>query len=204
MIKELYLPLDEAARVAECSERALLQRGAQGLMPIYVLVDNYEYTNVVDKEGLDPSFHDRLNGRQQVLESSLADYLDDPEASLHIVHYAYCPVKTQWTFLLFPPVKMRDSKLIVMTADLKTAGLLPNDTMSSLSEFVDDPRWPAELDIAILAWQAACHKHGLSDRPRDFIEQWVAEQYPDLPPEALKRVSTIANWNKSTGRKPAT
>jgi hypothetical protein len=64
----------------------------------------------------------------------------------------------------------------------------------------DDPRWPEELGIALTAWRAACNnaeKEG--KRPGAYIREWLAKHYPKLSDEAVKRIATVANWDKSPG-----
>lgn len=64
----------------------------------------------------------------------------------------------------------------------------------------DDPRWPEELGIAMTAWRAACNGvDGTGKRPGAFIRDWLTEHYPDLSSEAIKRIATVANWDKQAG-----
>lgn len=67
-------------------------------------------------------------------------------------------------------------------------------------EFMDDPKWPVELDIAVTAWRAARNRAEHERvRPGAFIRDWLASYYPDLSEEARRRIATVANWDKSPG-----
>jgi hypothetical protein len=73
-------------------------------------------------------------------------------------------------------------------------------TQEGRDDFADDPRWPDELGIALTAWRAACTQSGSSGkRPGAFIKDWLKTNYPGLSGEAIKRISTIANWDKTPG-----
>jgi hypothetical protein len=215
------LHLNEAAEIANCTVRAILQHGAEGGLPIYALVDNYKFINIIETEkvpgseetldrvlvwtDLPSAFHSPLNGRHRVLESCLAEYVEDSEASLFIVRYEPSDGEMdswmkRWVFVSMPPIKLSETKLVVMTADLRKMGLIPNDAMTSLSEFVDDPRWPLCLDIAIAAWREAIKEYKIDDRPRNFLEQWVKKHYPDLDQGTVDHICIVANWNKNVGR----
>jgi hypothetical protein len=67
-------------------------------------------------------------------------------------------------------------------------------------------RYASELDIATIAWRAAAT--GWSENlpgaptPTEFIKAWVGQHYPDLAPDAVSRIATVANWDKRRGRKP--
>lgn len=220
MIKELYLPIAEAAEAAKCTVRALLQRGAENTLPIYVQLNDFSYFNIVLTEHVPdrsepvqavlPNDHvvesltNPLNGRFRASPFCLGTFLLNPEkARLLPEHYQYdeeWQVKKQWVFYSMTGPWLKDAALLVMTDDLKKAGLLPDDTLTSLLEFVDDPRWPVELDIAVMAWQAASKELGVDDRPKEFIVKWLESTFPQLKHDQVRRISTIANWNKKSGR----
>lgn len=68
-------------------------------------------------------------------------------------------------------------------------------------EWLDHPLFPEELSIAITAWNAAVTNSGQSGkRPGEFIREWLSENYPGLKAEAIKRIATVANWEKIGGR----
>lgn len=71
---------------------------------------------------------------------------------------------------------------------------------SSAALECDDPRWPEELGIALTAWRAACNGvDGSGKRPGAFIREWLAAHYSSLSSEAVKRIATVANWDKQPG-----
>ena len=221
MIKELYLSIAEAALEAKCTERALLQHGAEGILPVYAKLTDFTYLSIMfterssdvsesvttflkydhDVDGQAPP----LNGWFLVTPSCLDSYNQDPDrAILSPVYYKYDENGewiNRWEMTSISTL-VRNTPLRVLTSDLKKAGLLADDTNTSLLEFVDDPRWPEELDIAIAAWIAARKELTMDKRPGIFIEQWLKKHYPTLPPEQAKRIKTIANWNKKGGRPP--
>lgn len=71
----------------------------------------------------------------------------------------------------------------------------PNDT----SFFADHPNKPPELDLALIAWRTACTQCPEGVRPGKFIREWLSENYPTLSTEAIDRIGTVANWDKSPG-----
>lgn len=66
----------------------------------------------------------------------------------------------------------------------------------------DHENWPPELDVAILAWRAVSNGWGDStENPKERLVGWLRMHYPDLSEEQFKRISTVANWHKTPGRK---
>ena len=58
---------------------------------------------------------------------------------------------------------------------------------------------PEELDIALIAWRAACNGVKQGEKPGAFIRDWLAKNYPALSDEARKRIAIVANWDKTPG-----
>lgn len=76
----------------------------------------------------------------------------------------------------------------------------PDPDADAATQYADDPRWPEELDIAFTAWRAACNGVERSGkRPSAFIRDWLAASYPNLSQEAVRRITTVANWDKKPG-----
>lgn len=68
-------------------------------------------------------------------------------------------------------------------------------------EWMDHPLFPEELSIAITAWNAAVVNSEQSGmRPGEFIRKWLGTNNPGLKAEAIKRIATVANWEKVGGR----
>lgn len=66
----------------------------------------------------------------------------------------------------------------------------------------DDDRWPAELDAALRAWRAVTKGYDREEgTPRRRLAAWVEKNFPDLSKEAIARVATVANWDKTKGKK---
>lgn len=216
------MPLQEAADVTKSSSRALLQFGFEKNLPVYAQVKDYGFFNIIeiteDAEGNQikqrvltdndfPEFLDNpFNGRLLVNKGCLDGCARDPENAQILLefhqHLTKADSKICVRHIFYgKPLNLQNTPLEVMVSDLKDVGLLPNDNLQNLTEFVDDPRWPHELDIAVMVWRAALSDHALEDRPREFIEKWLAENYPDLNKEQVLRISTMVNWNKSPGRK---
>lgn len=226
MINEIYLPLHEAAEITKSSIRALLQHGAENGLPIYAQVENYGYYNIlecdINSEGIDinqkilgdnnfPEFFENpLNGRFQVQKECLDACARDPENALIFLEYRRFDSKDKPNACIKRYIfcglnfYFKNASLEVMVSDLRDAGLLPNTNLRNMTEFVDDPRWTDELDIAVMAWRAASSTLSLEDRPREFIEKWLLDNRPDLSKEQVLRITTITNWNKSPGRKLTT
>ncbi len=66
------------------------------------------------------------------------------------------------------------------------------------SELASD-QIPEELDIALIAWRAACTGIKQGEKPGVFIRDWLAKNYPALSDEARKRIAIVANWDKTPG-----
>jgi len=102
----------------------------------------------------------------------------------------------------------KDSVLVVRTAVIQEflgRALEPGKTaeMPAISLIDDAEREgnqvPEELDIALIAWRAACKNVKQGEKPRVFIRGWLAKNYPALSDEARKRIATVANWDKTPG-----
>ena len=64
------------------------------------------------------------------------------------------------------------------------------------------PNYPPELDIAFQAWRAVCKESPPSDgTPRQRLERWIRNAYPDLVSEEVGRIATVANFDKQGGRR---
>lgn len=62
--------------------------------------------------------------------------------------------------------------------------------------------FPIELRIAIVAYRAVMNGYG--DESQTFknrLKSFVAKSYPSLPTEAIERIGTVSNNDKSVGRK---
>ncbi len=67
-----------------------------------------------------------------------------------------------------------------------------------------DPHFSGELEAAILAWQYASERaEKAKKKPRALIVEWLKENRPqyDDGGKAFERISTLANWEKTTGPK---
>ena len=60
---------------------------------------------------------------------------------------------------------------------------------------------PDELDCALMALRAIRNGYGTETTPRKRIVEWLAAHRPDLTDDARKRIATVANPDKATGRK---
>lgn len=68
----------------------------------------------------------------------------------------------------------------------------------------DSETYPPELDIAMQAWRAVTNGRDINVNPKNQIETWIDEHYPDrkkLSKEAKERIAVICNWEKSGGRR---
>ena len=77
---------------------------------------------------------------------------------------------------------------------------IPESTIAE-SE-VDPADLPNELHTANIAFRAVKNGHG--DRtatPKNRLIDYLEKNFTDLKPEAVKRIATVANPDKSTGRK---
>ncbi len=66
------------------------------------------------------------------------------------------------------------------------------------------PHFSGELEAAILAWQYASERaEGSKKKPRALIVEWLQANRPQYGQKgnAFERISTLANWEKTTGPK---
>ncbi len=88
--------------------------------------------------------------------------------------------------------------LYVTVEDMdRMCGLIPDE---NLSELFDNPEFPDELKIAITAWQVAQDSKEQGVRPTALITKWLKKMHPNLKKDAITRIVTIANWDKTPGR----
>lgn len=73
------------------------------------------------------------------------------------------------------------------------------NSVASNDHKCDDPKWPEELDIATIAWETARSQCPAGVRPGKFIRDWLSLERPHLSAEAINRIATVANWDKSPG-----
>ncbi len=219
-VKELYLPIEDAAKAAQCTVRALLQRGAEGTIPIYVQLGPIAYTDIYvsnrEPNGgmselvkgtvsdITQEFYPTARGQFRLTPRCVENHLQSPKtAELEIEHYVFDEegqLIKYWRLTNFLLERILVQPLLVMTDDLKKTGLLPDDTNTSLLKFIDDPRWPDELQLAITVWEEACIKFGPPDRPKVFMMEWLESKHPELSKDQIERIAMIANWNKKSGR----
>jgi len=85
--------------------------------------------------------------------------------------------------------------------DLSDANAL--NILASESQFTVDPiDFPAELDIGRIAFQAV--QNGYGDQTATFrnrLVDFLNAHYSELTDEAVNRIATVANPDKTTGRK---
>ena len=76
------------------------------------------------------------------------------------------------------------------------------DPVARLESDIDPQDLPQELDAANLAYRSVLN--GCGDQKATFRNRLIAyleENYSDLPKEAVQRIATVANPDKTTGRK---
>ena len=81
-------------------------------------------------------------------------------------------------------------------------GLAINSADDSTVSDIDPSELPTELDVANTAFRAVLNGHG--DRSETFknrLKHYLKETYPLLKNEAIERIATVANPDKSPGRK---
>ena len=64
----------------------------------------------------------------------------------------------------------------------------------------DSSTYPAELDIAFQAWRATSTRPDSSKTPKEQINVWVREHYPETSKEAQQRIAIMCNWAPRGGR----
>jgi hypothetical protein len=67
---------------------------------------------------------------------------------------------------------------------------------------LDPSDLPRELDAANMAFRAYTNQYGASTAtPKQWLLEWLQKSYPDFKWEQIQRIATVANPDKSTGRK---
>jgi hypothetical protein len=67
---------------------------------------------------------------------------------------------------------------------------------------IDPADLPIELDAANLAFRAVMNGYGdPSKTPRNRLIDYIEENFPDFKSEQVQRIATVANPDKTTGRK---
>jgi hypothetical protein len=67
---------------------------------------------------------------------------------------------------------------------------------------IDPSDLPIELDAANLAFRAVMNNYGdQSTTPRNRLVDYIEEHFPEFKPEQVQRIATVANPDKTTGRK---
>lgn len=67
----------------------------------------------------------------------------------------------------------------------------------------DSSTYPYELDIAMQAWRGALNDNTSDVGAKKKIMAWLDNHYSkELSNEAKSRISVVANWEKSGGRRP--
>ncbi len=88
------------------------------------------------------------------------------------------------------------------TLDSKEHLPFEQDAVSKQENYLDPGDYPDELFAAIDAYRAVMNGYGdQSATPRKRLIALLKERYPDLKSEARERVATVANPDKSPGRK---
>lgn len=66
---------------------------------------------------------------------------------------------------------------------------------------IDPSDLPIELDAANMAYRAVLNGYGSSDTFRNRLIEYLFETFPYLKNDAIQRIATVANPDKTTGRK---
>jgi hypothetical protein len=66
---------------------------------------------------------------------------------------------------------------------------------------IDPSDFPPELDAANVAFRAISNGYGKSPSKRNRLIEYLQAHYPHFKPEQVKRIATVANPDKTTGRK---
>lgn len=149
-----------------------------------------------------------LSGLQPIGKKSFISYRKNPaSAKIEVDLRKVLKLSDDSKEYLFYPTPhvfireaLNDGQLFVMRADIgRLTGLSPDE---NLSELFEHPNWPKELGIAINAWQAVQYSKEQGVKPSELIRNWLKSKYPtatEMSEAAVKRITTIANWDKTPG-----
>jgi hypothetical protein len=114
----------------------------------------------------------------------------------------------QWKFLKLTPNGFR--AIEEAAREIKNAGAVKDDDVLSaqrhgeanLKEDIDPSDQPEELQAANIAFRAITNGYGNQSKPpRARLEDFLRERYPAFGPTRIDRIATVANPDKTTGRK---
>jgi hypothetical protein len=98
-------------------------------------------------------------------------------------------------------LKFFDENREFQYADLCVDDSIHEDVHSADSE-VDPSDLPPELDAANMAFRAVTNGYGdPTVTPRNRLVDYLEKNYPDFKAEQVQRIATVANPDKTTGRK---
>jgi hypothetical protein len=76
------------------------------------------------------------------------------------------------------------------------------DAIEHITADFDPSDSPPELDAANMAFRAVIKGYGdPAATPRNRLVEYLEKNYPDFKPEQVQRIATVANPDKTTGRK---
>ena len=93
-----------------------------------------------------------------------------------------------------------EHKLYVPEQEMNTNKLDAADTEKTYTFNQESTTYPIELDLACQAWRAVSSTNS-KGKPKARIEKWLKDN-TKLSGSAMKRISTVANWEKTGGATP--
>jgi hypothetical protein len=154
------------------------------------------------------------------LEHDVLRFLDMPEAFPYELGEALKFDGRWWACEFDPPVSINLDHLCMLHAEVRRLdrevfGIDVQASEPKIASKVPQPRaeatvaepdvdpsdLPAELDAAKIAFRAVTNGYGDAATFRNRLIQYLEEHFPSFRPEAVKRIATLANPDKTTGRK---
>lgn len=118
---------------------------------------------------------------------------------------AYDRLKEQFDVILADRDKLADGcKRLIRERDELKDKVAELDSLAWEGFDPESDTYPPELDMAMQAWRAVTNCPDPNMTPKEQIEDWLNETYPNrrkLSQEARERIAVICNWEKSGGRR---
>jgi len=111
------------------------------------------------------------------------------------------PGITQWK------ERLELADMVVKMEDVNAIEAHPSTTpppaVAPTTPDIDPADLPKELDMANMAFRAVSNGHGNpADTFRNRLITYLKETYPTMTNEEITRIATVANPDKTRGRKP--
>lgn len=142
----------------------------------------------------------RDDGTWAMLQDRFEDRsITRPNGEVTVAKGAYYPaagLSTNCTLV------MRTSEIVRLQSQINQCQVDQTPAEQAESNDIDPTDLPVDLDAANMAYRAVSNGYGdTAETDRKRIVNYLREKYPDFAKDRINRIATVANPDKSTGRK---